>query len=226
MPAMRSSALWRMILPLFILFCAIAPVSAHFLLNLNVRILHVEHLADGLRVYLRTPMPYLVAGRVGPVGANGLPEPAPYTTNRMEADKLVHFVDHGQLRRDPIGLGGLAADGFRFDADGKPLEASVEQVRVYPIGKQPEFATLDEAKAAFAGRFVYPDPTNPRPGPGRINWRRPSKMRACPASNAWARRRRRWPDSGADIAFSFWSKAPRKRPYVARRARHPAWPHQ
>ena len=153
--------LWRMILPLFVLFCAIAPVSAHFLLNLNVRILHVDHLADGLRVYLRTPMPYLVAGRVGPVGANGLPEPAPYTTNRMEADKLVHFVDHGQLRGDPIGLGVLAAEGFRFDAEGRPLEASVEQVRVYPIGKQPEFATLDEAKAAFAGRLVYPEATDP-----------------------------------------------------------------
>ncbi len=153
--------LWRMILPLFVLFCAIAPVSAHFLLNLNVRILHVDHLADGLRVYLRTPMPYLVADRVGPVGANGLPEPAPNTTNRIETDKLVHFVDHGQLHRDPIGLGVLAAEGFRFDADGKALEASVEQVRVYPIGKQPEFATLDEAKAAFAGRLVYPETTDP-----------------------------------------------------------------
>jgi hypothetical protein len=34
-------------------------------------------------------------------------------------------------------------------------------VRVYPIGKQPEFATLDEAKAAFAGRLVYPEATDP-----------------------------------------------------------------
>jgi hypothetical protein len=49
-----------------------APARAHFLLNLNVRILHVEHLADGLSVYLRTPMPYLVAGQVGPIGANGI----------------------------------------------------------------------------------------------------------------------------------------------------------
>ncbi len=62
---------------------AAMPVGAHFLLNLNVRILHVEHLDDGLRVYLRTPMPYLVADRVGPVGADGLPKPAPYTTNRL-----------------------------------------------------------------------------------------------------------------------------------------------
>lgn len=153
--------LWGVILPLFFLGCAIAPASAHFLLNLNVRILHVEHLADGLKVYLRTPMPYLVADRVGPVGADGLPEPAPYTTNRMEEGKLVHYVDHGQLRRHSIGLGVLAAEGFRFDADGKALQASVEQVRVHPIGKQPEFATMDEAKAAFATGSGYPETTDP-----------------------------------------------------------------
>ncbi len=161
MPAIRSISLWGVIIPLFFLLCAITPASAHFLLNLNVRILHVEHLADGLSVYLRTPMPYLVAGQVGPIGANGLPEPAPYTTNRMEDGKLVHYVDHGQLRRHSIGLGVLAAEGFRFDADGKSLEASVEQVRVYKIGTQPGFATLDEAKAAFATKFVYPETTDP-----------------------------------------------------------------
>ena len=58
-----------------LLLClAAAPASAHFLLNLNVRILHVEHLSDGFRVYLRTPMPYLVADRIGPVAADGLPD--------------------------------------------------------------------------------------------------------------------------------------------------------
>ncbi len=161
MPTIRITVLWGVILPLLFLRCAIAPASAHFPLNLNVRILHVEHLADGLRVYLRTPMPYLVADRVGPVGADGLPEPAPYTTNRMEQGRLVHYVDHGQLRRHIIGLGVLAAEGFRFDADGKPLEASVEQVRVRPIGTEPEFATLDEAKAAFTAMSAYPETTDP-----------------------------------------------------------------
>ena len=78
---------------------------AHFLLNLNVRILHVEHLDDGLRVYLRLPMPYLVADRLGPVAANGLPEPAPYTTNRMEDGQLVHYLDADALKADPLGLG-------------------------------------------------------------------------------------------------------------------------
>ena len=69
----RPGARWRIILSFIFLMGVAATAHAHFLLNLNVRILHVEHLADGLRVYLRTPMPYLVADRVGPVGSNGLP---------------------------------------------------------------------------------------------------------------------------------------------------------
>jgi len=143
------------LIPCLLMCLMTAPVGAHFLLNLNVRILHVEHLADGLRVYLRTPMPYLVADRIGPVGADGLPEPAPYTTSRLEDGKPVHYIDPDALRRNPNGLGRLAAEGFRFTAGGKPLAAIVERVRAHPIGTQPSFATLDEARAAFASRVAY-----------------------------------------------------------------------
>jgi hypothetical protein len=135
---------------------AAVPAGAHFLLNLNVRILHVEHLADGLRVYLRTPMPYLVADRIGPVGAGGLPQPAPYTTNRMEDGKPVHYIDPEAMRADPNGLGRFAAEGFRLTMGAKPLTAMVERVRAHPIGTQPAFATLDEARAALASRVAYP----------------------------------------------------------------------
>ena len=132
-----------------LLLLAATAVRAHFLLNLNVRVLHVEHLADGLKIYLRTPMPYLVADRIGPVGSNGLPEPAPYTTNRLENGKLVHHIDPDVLLADPEGLGRLAADGFQIESDGGTLDATVERVRASPIGSQPPFATLEEAKRAF-----------------------------------------------------------------------------
>jgi hypothetical protein len=161
LPMKQNRALCCIILlPLFLSVVA-GSASAHFLLNLNVRILHVEHLANGLKVYLRTPMPYLVADRVGPVGANGLPKPAPYTTNRMEDGKLVHYVNPKQLNRDQKGLGAFAARGFRLVVDGKPLIATIDQVRVHRVGTQPEFATLDEAKAAFAAARPYPGDAKP-----------------------------------------------------------------
>jgi hypothetical protein len=106
-------------------------------------------------------MPYLVADRAGPVGADGLPAPAPYTTNRMEQGKLVHYLDPDQLRRNPNGLGSFAGEGFQFVTNGKPLDARVEQVQVYRVGKQPDFATLDEARAAFARGGVFPDDAKP-----------------------------------------------------------------
>ena len=152
----------RIVFPLAVLMCLSGlPAGAHFLLNLNVRILHVEHLADGLRVYLRTPMPYLVADRVGAVGTDGLPEPAPYTTNRMEDGRPAHYIDPAALRRDSKGLGRFAAEGFRLAASGEPLAATVEQVRAHPVGTQPPFATLDEAKAVFADSAAYPTATAP-----------------------------------------------------------------
>ena len=171
----RAGAIWWIVLCLISLLGCAATANAHFLLNLNVRILHVEHLADGLRVYLRTPMPYLVADRVGPVGSNGLPESAPYTTNGIEDGKLVHYLDFDQLRRNPEGLGSFAGEGFRIVVDGVPLEATVEQVHVYRVGAQPDFATLDEARAAFRLDPPLPataDPVRPperdtRPLPGR-----------------------------------------------------------
>lgn len=164
MSKLRSARFCRYVWPAFclLLLCAVTlPASAHFLLNLNVRIFHVEHLSDGVRVHLRTPMPYLVADRVGPVGADGLPIPAPYTTNRMEDGKLVHYVDPAQLNQNPNGLGALAAEGFRLVTGGARLEATVEQVRMHRVGTQPGFATLQEAKAVFASDRIDPAADKP-----------------------------------------------------------------
>ena len=50
----------------------ISTAKAHFNLNLNVRIIHVEHQSDGLNIYMRLPMPYLVAHLLGEKGTDGL----------------------------------------------------------------------------------------------------------------------------------------------------------
>lgn len=123
---------------------------AHFKLNLNVRIFHVVHSEDGLDVYLRTPMAYLVAGKLGPVGADGLPSPAPFTTNRLEDGVLMHVVDPGAMLADPLGLGRMAAEDLRMETEAGRLAAKVVSVRVHSVGSEPGFATRDEATAALA----------------------------------------------------------------------------
>jgi hypothetical protein len=142
-----------LVLALALILDGLGIARAHFLLNINVRVIHVEHLQDGVRVYLRIPMPYLVADRLGPVGPDGLPEPAPYTTNRMEDGQIVHYLDGRALAAAPLGLGQLVADGHHLSVDGQSFVAEVEEVRAYPGAEKPSFATLDEAKRSFEGQF-------------------------------------------------------------------------
>ena len=135
----------------------VTTASAHFKLNLNVRILHVEHLADGLNVYMRLPMPYLVAHLLGEIDENGLPAPAPYTDNRLEQGKLVHYVDVVQLRQSTDALALLAMQGIYISIDGENIKAKVKRIKVYRNGTQPDFATLDDARQAFQERQLFDD---------------------------------------------------------------------
>ena len=151
----KRAVFWRTVIA-FSLLCAVVPASAHFLLNLNVRIFHIDQRSDGLHLYVRMPMPYLVADRIGTLGDDGLPEPAPYTSNRIEDGNLVHYVDFDQLRQNPTGLGTFAVEGIQLVAMDRTLDAVVEDVRVYPLAMQPDFATLDEAREAFVADQTYP----------------------------------------------------------------------
>jgi hypothetical protein len=127
-------------------------VRAHFLLvNVNIRVIHVEHQRDGLRVYIRLPMPLVVADLVGPPRADGTVDPAPYTVNRIEGGQLMHYVDVSALRRDPIGLGKLVLDRHVLIVDGRRMRGRIEAVRAYPAFEQSRFTTLQEARAALQG---------------------------------------------------------------------------
>jgi len=133
----------------------VTTASAHFKLNLNVRILHVEHLSNGLNVYMRLPMPYLVAHLLGEIDENGLPSPAPYTNNRLEEGKLVHYVDIEQLKHSTDELALLAMQGLNLSIDEESINTTIEGVRIYKNGTQVDFATLDEAKKSFQGEQLF-----------------------------------------------------------------------
>lgn len=144
-----SRTLVQLYLLITLSLLGVTPAAAHFKLNLNVRIFHVEHLSDGLNVYMRLPMPYLVAQLLGEIDENGLPSPAPYTSNRLEQGKLVHFVDVEQLKDSTDGLASLAMQGLDLTVDEESVNAKVEGVRIYRNGTQPDFATLDDARMSF-----------------------------------------------------------------------------
>ena len=130
---------------------AVAPASAHFLLNVNIRVIHVVHEQGRMRLLVRLPMPYLVADKLGPENAEGIRAPAPYTTNRIEDGKPVHYLDAEALRNAPGGLARILADGLVLEAGGRTLRARTGRIRAYPARIQPPFASLEEAETALAG---------------------------------------------------------------------------
>ncbi len=148
------TAVRRLALGLLALVILDLPVQAHFKLNVNIRIVHVEHLDDGLRLYLRLPTPYVLAPLLGEEQADGTVEPAPFTSNAVSGDRLLHYLDLDAIRDDPLRLGALIEAGHEVTLVGRPLTAEIEAVRVYPALRQPPFATLEEAKRAFDNPVV------------------------------------------------------------------------
>ena len=131
--------------------------SAHFLLNVNIRVFHVVHEPERIRLLVRMPMPYLVADKLGPESTEGTPAPAPYTTNRIENGGLVHYLDATAFRSAPEGLAEFLADGLVLEAGGVSLSPEVGRVRAYPARVQPPFARREEAEDSLSGPVYAED---------------------------------------------------------------------
>jgi len=152
----RETALFFAILAS--VMCLLASAAwAHFNLNVNIRIIHIERQDDGLRMHIRLPMAYLVADKLGPEQADGTRAAAPFTTNKTENGVLVHYLDVDALRADPAGLGAIIAAGHHLTVDGAALSPEFLRLRAYPATVQAPFATLDEALTALKGPVYAPE---------------------------------------------------------------------
>ena len=159
------SCTFRAIVRCLVLLVVVAPsadvAQAHFQVAANIRVVHVEHAKDGIRAYMRVPMPLLVADLLGPVRDDGSREPAPFTTNREENGQLVHYVDLDEVLANPGGLGEVAADKHVFVFNGKRVGADVESVRVWPALQQTRFVSLEEVKRSFLQKEIFPANAGP-----------------------------------------------------------------
>ena len=156
---------FRAIVGCILLLVVVAPgvnvAQAHFQVAANIRVIHVEHAKDGIRTYMRVPMPLLVADLLGPVRDDGSREPAPFTTNREENRQLVHYVNLDEVLANPVGLGEVAADKHVFVFNGKRVRADVESVRVWPALQQTRFVSLEEVKRSFSQEAIFPGDAGP-----------------------------------------------------------------
>lgn len=133
-----------------LLMAIAAPVSAHFRLNVNIRIFHVAPMEDGLRLYLRLPTAYLASALLGPEQTDGTRRDiTPYTIGVWEDGVLNHRFDVDAFMAAPMKLGSFVADGHHLAIAGAALVPELRAVRIYSARAQPPFATLAEARRAF-----------------------------------------------------------------------------
>ena len=130
---------------------------SHFKLNANIRLYHVVHEDGQIRLLARMPLAYLIADKLGSIQEDGLPAPAPYSTNLLIDDILNHKLDAATLREDPKGLGQFFADGTIIKISDKKLKPVVGRVVAYPLSKQKPFSTLNEAESSLSSEVYNSD---------------------------------------------------------------------
>lgn len=130
--------------------------KAHFRLSTSLRIVHVERLGTGLRLYIRMPTPLVYAKLLAEAGGKGSSREIPFVRSGEENGTRVHRIDVEALTRAPEGLGQLATGAYRFMVDGELMEPEVEAIAIHPREIQPPFAELAEAKTALASPLYPP----------------------------------------------------------------------
>lgn len=148
---MAMNPAWKPVL-VITLFLACPTGHAHFNLDINIRTVHVVHTGKGLEVYMRLPTPLFLADFVDlaeNVYGDDIPDPAPFTYNRIEDGELLHYMDLDAIRQMPFHFASFAARGQVFAVDGEPLKAEVVDVGLHPVLEQPPFASLEEARRAM-----------------------------------------------------------------------------
>ena len=126
---------------------------AHFKLNANIRIFHISHEEDKIRLLARMPLAYLIADKLGEIQENGIPEPAPYSSNLIIDGELNHKLDSNQLRLNPKGLGKIFADSIVIKIHKKKLSPVIGRIVAYPINKQKPFTTLKDAEISLDSKI-------------------------------------------------------------------------
>jgi len=143
-----------LLLVVLVFFCDVA--SAHFNLNVNLRVIHILRDSNEAVVMIRLPMAYLVADKLGSVRSDGTAEPAPFTRNVLEDGELMHYLDVERFIENPLALGQIVADGHSLSIDAVPGTVKVTAVRAFPALKQSAFSTWDEAEQSFTGPAYDP----------------------------------------------------------------------
>ncbi|WP_444921585.1 hypothetical protein ACJJID_04000 [Microbulbifer sp. CnH-101-G] len=142
--------------------------KAHFTSSLDKRIIIIEHTPEEINLYVRLPLSYLLTNKVElhkEKTSKTTYKQFPYINKTIEKGELKYYVDLHQFAESPTGLGNLAEKTTNIYSENKQLEGRVQAVRLYRIGYEPKFKSLEEAKDSFIKDY-FPYNTG---GPVHVN---------------------------------------------------------
>jgi hypothetical protein len=152
-----SSAVWldnsRLFLVLLILVLFTPSLSlAHFNLNTNIRIIHLEQKANGILVSMRLPAPLVFSEYVAIDDSQDSME-IPFVESLREEGEWNHYLNIFDLSKDDERFAKFIAAGYSLQLNGKSLSAQPIKIRLHNAAQQPRFTNLLEVERAF----LYPN---------------------------------------------------------------------
>ena len=127
---------------------------AHFPPPERGRVIHIAEAEGGLNVYIRLPMPLVVVGAANPADVAAGRAEIPYTKPRTQAGRTDYLLDFKLLKKDPLGLARMAADGHKLRVGDSLLSPTVRAIRLHPNNILPRFNSLADAESAFKGPLL------------------------------------------------------------------------
>ena len=146
-----AATLARGILLLLIGWLTSMPAAAHFQLNNNIRIIHIETTSEQIRLSLRIPT-VLVFSEFSGETENSTP---PYLTSRLKQGQTQHFLDRQQIEADLSTFKTFLIDSYALEVNGDRLSPQLVEIRVFEVDRQTRFSNPAEVSDSFAQHKLF-----------------------------------------------------------------------
>ena len=143
---------------LLIIICLLFsfPASAHFQLNTNIRIFHIEPTTDGFRLSVRFP----AALAFSEFSDNTEETQIPFLISRKNNNQIEHFLDQTVIVNELGNFRQFLASGYGLEVDGMKLPAQAIKIRISEASQQTRFTNLADVKASFEKNRLFQSNTD------------------------------------------------------------------
>lgn len=127
------------------------PAIAHFQLNTNIRIIHIEPLSDALRLSIRFPAALAFSEFSSEQGKLSIP----YLKAKTIKNRVEHFLDQAKIENEQSEFKQFLIDGYGLRVDGEILQGEDIKVKIYEASRQTRFTNPVEVDKSFSTQSLF-----------------------------------------------------------------------